>query len=260
MRGDSFDFRPAEVRQVLRLSHALHELGADPLARRRGLVEGLCRLLPADSGVCVVSHHDGGGPAAVAPTTTVSVVRYGMTDDDARTLAARYRAAPVAQWLRPRRDRGAGPAQRALASASTQTPRRPHRPCTTRSGAGDPGASVAESLVEVPGMKMQACVAPLRRRPGVRAFGARERLVLDLVHSEMLWLYRPDLPATSPDGVPLSPRQRQTLQLLLAGNSEKEIAAQMGLSHNTVHHYVKALHRHFGVSSRSELRARRVRK
>src|SRR5687768_14268195 len=79
MRGDSFNFRPAEVRQVLRLSHALHELGADPLARRRGLVEGLCRLLPADAGVCVVSHHDGGGAASVAPATTVSVVRYGMT-------------------------------------------------------------------------------------------------------------------------------------------------------------------------------------
>ena len=132
--------------------------------------------------------------------------------------------------------------------------------CTTRSGAGHADGSIAESLVEVPGMKMQACVALLRRRPGRRAFGARERLVLDLVQCEMLWLYRPDLPALSPDGVPLSPRQRQTLQLLLAGNSEKEIAAQMGLSHNTVHHYVKALHRHFGVSSRSELLARWVRK
>ena len=263
MRSDVFNFRCAEVRQILRLSHALHELGADALARRRSLLEGLCGLLPADAGVCVVSHHDGGAPTGVAPATTVSIVRYGMTDDDARTLAARYRAAPVAGWLRPRRDRGAGPAELGHPAVPSHPPRPPRRRLTTRSGAGgasSAGGSIAESLVDVPGMKMQACVALLRRRPGLRAFGPRERLVLDLVHCEMLWLYRPDLPALSPDGMPLSPRQRQTLQLLLAGNSEKEIAAQMGLSHNTVHHYVKALHRHFGVSSRSELLARWVRK
>ena len=87
-----------------------------------------------------------------------------------------------------------------------------------------------------------------------------EPTLIDLVHSELAWVYGPDLPLLSPDGLPLSPRQRQTLQLLLAGNSEKEIATRMDLSPNTVHHYVKAIHRHFGVSSRSELLARWVRK
>jgi DNA-binding CsgD family transcriptional regulator len=50
------------------------------------------------------------------------------------------------------------------------------------------------------------------------------------------------------------------LQLLLAGHSEKEVARRLGVSRNTVHHYVKAIHRHFRVSSRSELLARWVRK
>ena len=53
-----------------------------------------------------------------------------------------------------------------------------------------------------------------------------------------------------------SPRTRQTLQLLLAGNAERDVAAHLGLSLNTVHHYVKQLYRHFGVSTRGQLLAR----
>ena len=45
----------------------------------------------------------------------------------------------------------------------------------------------------------------------------------------------------------------ETLQLLLAGDSEKEVAAKLNLSIHTVHDYVKTLYTHFGVSSRSDL-------
>src|SRR5689334_5355218 len=41
------------------------------------------------------------------------------------------------------------------------------------------------------------------------------------------------------DAVALSPRMRQTLERLLAGDSEKEIAARLGVSRHTVHVYVK---------------------
>lgn len=62
------------------------------------------------------------------------------------------------------------------------------------------------------------------------------------------------------DEVPLSPRMRQTLERLLAGDSEKEIAARLRLSPHTVHVYVKTLYRRFGVCSRGELFARFVRR
>lgn len=52
---------------------------------------------------------------------------------------------------------------------------------------------------------------------------------------------------------------RQTLQNLPGGHTEKEIAKKMRLSPNTVHHHVKALYKHFDVSSRGELLARWVR-
>jgi len=59
---------------------------------------------------------------------------------------------------------------------------------------------------------------------------------------------------------PLPPRVGQTLELLLAGDSEKQIAAKLKLSPHTVHDYVKRVYRQFGVGTRAELLALWVRK
>ena len=56
----------------------------------------------------------------------------------------------------------------------------------------------------------------------------------------------------------LPPRHQQTLEGLLAGDSEKQIAQNLKVSRNTVHVYVTALYRRFGVNSRGELLARFV--
>ena len=61
--------------------------------------------------------------------------------------------------------------------------------------------------------------------------------------------------ATEPSSERLSPRLRQTLACLLEGDSEKQVAARLGLSHATTHQYVTALYRHFGVTSRGQLLA-----
>ncbi len=58
----------------------------------------------------------------------------------------------------------------------------------------------------------------------------------------------------------LTPRARQTLQYLLEGDSDKQIAARLGLSPYTVNHYTKVIFDHFGVSSRTELLARWIRR
>jgi DNA-binding CsgD family transcriptional regulator len=57
----------------------------------------------------------------------------------------------------------------------------------------------------------------------------------------------------------LSPRHRQTLQRMLVGDSEKQVAGHLGVSPHTVHVYVKALYRHYEVNSRGELLAKFVR-
>jgi DNA-binding NarL/FixJ family response regulator len=58
----------------------------------------------------------------------------------------------------------------------------------------------------------------------------------------------------------LSPRQEQTLHLLLKGDSEKQVARKLELSKHTVHVYVKELYRRFEVSSRAELLAKHVKR
>jgi DNA-binding NarL/FixJ family response regulator len=57
----------------------------------------------------------------------------------------------------------------------------------------------------------------------------------------------------------ITERMKQTLQHLLAGDSEKQVAAKLGLSRNTVHVYVKNLYKYFHVYSRGELLAKCLR-
>ena len=227
------------MRALLRLGNDLHDQPPDPTARKQRLLEGLCRLLRADAGVCIVTH-------AATPNgdgTLVTLARWGMTDADAEAFAASYPPTP--------------------SHAGRSAKGKPRADAAAAGSAAGPVSTAdhcVESVLPVAGVKLRACVALFRRPPGPAGFTARESAILDLFHAESAWLYRPDVPLVSPAGMALTPRQRETLQLLLAGHGEKQIAANLRLSPNTVHHYVKAIHRHFKVSSRSELLARWVRK
>jgi DNA-binding CsgD family transcriptional regulator len=58
----------------------------------------------------------------------------------------------------------------------------------------------------------------------------------------------------------LAPRLRETLDLLLSGDGERQIAATLGVSAATTHEYVAKLYRYFNVHSRSELMAYFIRR
>ncbi|HEX5269750.1 MAG TPA: helix-turn-helix transcriptional regulator [Gemmataceae bacterium] len=95
-----------------------------------------------------------------------------------------------------------------------------------------------------------------QRAPAERWFDARELKLLQVFHAELARLVGNVLCDGSDDPLGgLSPRQRQTLTLLLSGDSEKGVALRMGLSRHTVHDHVIALYKHFGVNSRAELMA-----
>jgi len=57
----------------------------------------------------------------------------------------------------------------------------------------------------------------------------------------------------SPETIPISPRQQQVLDLLLAGKSNKEIANELFLTERTVKFHVSSLLRLYGATSRVEL-------
>jgi DNA-binding CsgD family transcriptional regulator len=64
-----------------------------------------------------------------------------------------------------------------------------------------------------------------------------------------------EAPATARRAAELSPRERQTLDLLRIGLSAKGMADHLGISVHTVNQYTKSIFRKFGVGSRGALLA-----
>ncbi len=113
-------------------------------------------------------------------------------------------------------------------------------------------------------------IVDLPRRPeainidrphGAAPFGPREVALLRLLHDQIAPLIGLRL-ATEEHlcRSGLSRRLRQTLSLLLDGQSEKQVARELGLAERTIHDYVTMLYRHFQVSSRPELLAYFIRR
>jgi DNA-binding CsgD family transcriptional regulator len=100
------------------------------------------------------------------------------------------------------------------------------------------------------------CLLHLHRPPGERDFSSRDRTLLEYFHRELGPLVgRALVSATEASPVSLPRRLRQTLACLVEGDSEKQVAAHLGVSHATAHQYVTALYRRFGVNSRGQLLA-----
>jgi len=60
----------------------------------------------------------------------------------------------------------------------------------------------------------------------------------------------------APGVTDISPRMRQTLQYLVKGDTERQIALKLKISQHTVHVYVKQLYKRFNANSRGELLAK----
>jgi len=97
----------------------------------------------------------------------------------------------------------------------------------------------------------------LYRNLGKPHFSPREARICHILLSEVPWLHYQSFP--DQDGreiTRLYPRHRTVLNCLCEGWGRKKISAHLGLSENTVNEYAKAVYRHFGVRSQSELLAR----
>ncbi len=111
------------------------------------------------------------------------------------------------------------------------------------------------SVVKLGVRRLHAIV--LYRAPTERQFSARDRRLLHLFHEELMPHLDQELAPPGCDPVSsLSPRLRQILDCLLDGDSEKQVAARVGLTPRTVNQYIKSIYRRFRVSSRAELMAR----
>jgi DNA-binding CsgD family transcriptional regulator len=244
--------RVQDVRDAYRLIGECRDLGNDPTLWHRRMLEGLCRLIGAQVGTggggrWFRPHHD------IEPTLAIDV---GL-DSRGRALYMAYMrdlgpgGDPIFQALKHISDRLFVCTRRHVVSdaiwyrsAAWNEYRRPihiDNQLTSVCRISDRGA---------------VSVIALLRPPGDREFSAREQRLLRFFHEELgLLIGRSLVSPTGPSDGGLSPRLRQTLTCLLEGETEKRVAARLGVSNATVHQYVTALYRHFAVNSRAQLLA-----
>lgn len=121
---------------------------------------------------------------------------------------------------------------------------------------------LAQDGLAAPGDLAAACAlldepatAVVVASPGhARSLGPHAPHVLGLLVDELAPRMGTELSLPSQVGVHgLAPRARETLQQLLLGRSEKQIAQHLGVRPGTAHEYVTVVYRHFEVQSRAEL-------
>jgi DNA-binding NarL/FixJ family response regulator len=88
-----------------------------------------------------------------------------------------------------------------------------------------------------------AALPPAAALEAALAYVDRARFAFDAVEAP---------PVDAPEGAGLTPRQREVVDLLVAGLSNKEIAARLGISPKTVMHHTTAIYQALGVRGRAE--------
>jgi len=248
--------RAQDVRDAYRLIGECRDVGGDPSLWHPRMFEGLCRLIGAPNG----TGGEGRWRRPEHPIQPLSAYDFGMAPRARdRYLAYMRDNGPAADPIFSALQHVAGSlvtrTRRQLVSdaiwykSDSQELRRmngvDHQITSVYQIAGGDGISVVCLEIAL----------------GERDFSPREQRLLNFFHAELGPLITRSLvSATEPSQVTLSPRLRQTLACLLEGDSEKQVAARLGISQATTHQYVTALYRRFGVRSRAELLAHVIRR
>lgn len=247
--------RGVDVLACVRVVEECRELGADAIGWQTHLAERVRGVLGAQVVISGNTLHLAPGRRPVSLAT----VRVGWRDDAAQRAWREY-ADTVPLERTPEYSRVVAGAGRVLLSRGdvwerdtwyrSRTYNERHLP----SGIDD----YILSIVPVAALDLSHSLW-VHRAVGERAFTSRERSMLSLVHAELAARIGGALAApTEPALHELTARQRDVLDSLLMGDSEKQTAVRLGISAATVHEHVVALYRHFRVSSRGELMARFV--
>lgn len=236
-----------DARAIFRLLDELKQLRHDTLAWRQHLLTGLSHLVGAQVGMAAEVPEGG----LLSPASHMGSVDTGWESASARRA-----------WMKlcERTEPGLDPSDARIAQlgVGTYTLGRQELACDRswyRSGVFNDHYRPARinhyllSLLHVPGYGAMHYMF-LFKEQSERPFDDRERQLVHHLHGELGELWR----ATSDARLPR--RLQQTLGLLQAGYSEKEVADRLQLSPQTVHDYCKALHKRLRVRSRSELLAR----
>jgi DNA-binding CsgD family transcriptional regulator len=258
------NIRSSRVRRLLSLLGEASEVSANPGAAQKHLLDGLAQLIGA---VCAVRRQirdfRPGGALEIRDS-----VDFGFEDDYRRSLAKYFRRCgfahdePVAARLLA--------SCRELPRSGGRTVRR-RDVVADREWYGSPFVAELRRPARVDDTIYSdrivggghADVMGFARPWGDRPFKEEDREIVHLVHPELVRQF-PLGTATRVHTLPpnlsrnWSPRERETLTLLLTGASKKSIAAELGISWHTLDGYMKAIYRRLAVHSRAELMSRAV--
>ena len=252
MTNRSQRLRLSDIRGVYELVNRVLEAGNEPDTWRAVALQGLCERTGATVGLTV-------DLAGLLPGQTphpISPLDVGWTDESKRKTYYEYISSgqmhddpgTIALLTMHRRIRFLTKTRRQMiddatwyAAWSVDVARR----------SGDVDDFVCSTVVLRPGALHGFVVY----HPwGAPHFGQRECRIARLLHVQLLRRMRPPAPAGAEPR--LSPRLKQTLELLLAGDGVKQIAQSLDLSPHTIGDYVKALYQKFEVRTRGELLSR----
>ena len=249
----SGQLRICDIRDAYRLIGDCRDLGSDPVLWQGRMLEGLVRLI----GARAASTGEGRWRRPAEAPSPASAFSVGF-DDQTRELCRAYvrtHPTPADNLVMKRLGSIPGPLVVRMRSQLV-TNAEWHR---TRIFNEYLRPSHLEhqllSLCQI-SKDHAVSVIGLYRGPGERDFSERERRLLHFFHGELGRLVGTTLVSVfDPDPLHLPRRERQTLACLLEGDSEKQVAARLDVSHSTAHEYVTSLYRRFRVRSRAELLA-----
>jgi len=256
-----------EVSDVIRLVREVYDLWDDPSQWRQCLLEGACRLLNGHVGIMLADYQpERGWFGSLALTSVVGVpasmramVQPAIAQMDQRQfedVSENFLPGVMTLYADMERQGWVTAAGSHLADEATYHASPWYQDFFKQIDCDDYVVSIR--VVDVP-RRPEAIT--IDRPHGAPPFGSREVALLKLLHDEVAPLVGVRLATEehlSRDG--LSKRLRETLALLLDGQSEKQVATAMNLGARTVHAYVTRLYEHFRVSSRAELLAYFIRR
>jgi hypothetical protein len=236
--------RLTDVRRTFRLIGEIRQHGADPQEWRPHLLRGLIDLLEAD---LVISSEVHFRTIAKSDALQVTDIGWGLERDGT-------------PW-RIHSERAENPETYLVVAGKSAT-------------ADDDDDAIRDLVPIKPAKKLRDGRGFILSQYGLPHLGAVDQLGLHrydlnhpfthaqaklvrLFHVELGRLWKDDaLKRAADPTAELPPRLVQTLDGVLRGDSEKQIAFALGLSQHTVHNYIRALHTRFEVSSRAELIAK----
>lgn len=247
--------RLKDVRAVYRLVGECRELGSDPRAWRLHMLEGLRRLV--DAQVALYMQMDEIGSAGERLSEPLDA---GFLDSHERGLWGHY--VRERAYLDDPFDRAffkdfAGPLRtRRLDTVVDGRGWYRSRHYNDYVGACRLDDRITSALRLPAGSPSPLQVMVLHRSAVDGRYSRRDQRLVHLFHHELGTLLGRQLamPGTGANGDPALPfRLQQVLACLLQGDSEKQIAARLGISPHTVNRHVQRLYQAFGVHSRAQL-------